>query len=105
MSQISDFEEKVLDWFKDHITDAVFLCIQNNRELMQEYLDLIQKHGIDGVNPQIGKAVKKRFNLENEPSREYEPVSTLITSHQMFECWENPHVKGGLNVDSGSSSE
>jgi len=53
---------------------------------MQEYLDLIHKHGIYGVNPQIGKAVKKRFNLENEPSREFVPVSTLITSHQMFEC-------------------
>ena len=85
MSQISDFAEKVLDRFRDHITDVVFLSIQNDGELMQEYLDLVHKHGVYGVNPQIGKAVKKRFNLENVRRREYEPVSTLITSHQVFE--------------------
>ena len=85
MSEISDFAEKVLDRFTGQITDVVFLSIQNDRELMQEYLDLVHKHGVYGVNPQIGKAVKRRFNLENAPNRQHEPVSTVITSHQMFE--------------------
>ncbi len=85
MSQISDFAEKVLNQFKDQITDTFFLSIQSDRELMREYLDLIHKHGVYGVNPQIGKAIKEQFKLKISLSRQHEPISTLITSHQMFE--------------------
>lgn len=66
------------------ITDEVFLLIQNDRDLMQDYLELVRQHGVQTVNQHIGKAVKEKYRLENDDDREYEPVSTLIQSHQRF---------------------
>ena len=79
------FSDKVLDEFSKKITDQVFLSIQNNRELMHEYLRLISTSTIDTVNQQIGKAVKHRYQLSNSDSRQDAPTSTLIKSHQEFE--------------------
>lgn len=82
---IKKFTDKVLDEFSKEITDQVFLSIQNNRELMHEYLRLISTNTIDIVNQRIGKAVKDRYKLSNLNSRQDEPKSTLIKSHQEFE--------------------
>ena len=84
MSQISVFVDKVLNKFSDSITDHVFLTIQEDRELMLEYLRLISDTKLDTVNQQIGRKVKERFRLTNEPQRQDAPKSTLIKSHQMF---------------------
>jgi len=59
--------------------------IQNDRELMYEYLKLVEAHGLITVNQQIGKALKNRFNLSNDAQREFSPQSTLIQSYQQFE--------------------
>lgn len=82
---IKKFADEVLNKFSKEITDQVFLSIQNNRELMHEYLRLISKNSIDTVNQQIGKAVKSRYKLSNADSRQDDPKSTLIKSHQEFE--------------------
>ena len=82
---IKKFADDVLDEFSKEITDQVFLSIQNNRELMHEYLRLISTNTIDTVNQQIGKAVKNRYRLTNSDSRQDAPTSTLIKSHQEFE--------------------
>jgi hypothetical protein len=84
VSQISDFVDKVLDKFTDSITDQVFLTIQEDRELMLEYLRLVSDTKLDTVNQQIGKKVRFRFNLDKAPRRQDAPKSTLIKSHQMF---------------------
>ena len=84
MSQISDYVDKVLDKFADSITDQVFLTIQEDRELMLEYLRLVSDTKLDTVNQQIGKNVKDRFRLTKSPHRQDAPRSTLIKSHQMF---------------------
>lgn len=78
------FSDEVLSKFSKEITDQVFLSIQNNRRLMHEYLRLISENDIDSVNQQIGKAVKSRYKLSNSDSRQDDPKSILIKSHQEF---------------------
>ena len=74
---MNGFIEKVLNRFAGDITDRVFLMIQNDSELMQNYLKLVESKGLSTVNAQIGKAVKIKFNLENS-ERCKKPKSTLI---------------------------
>ena len=81
---LDGFIEEVLDAFSKEITDQVFLMIQDDRDLMQKYLEAVAESGRDTVNRAIGKAVKARFKLENLPTRETEPISTLIQSHQEY---------------------
>ena len=85
MSQLSDFAEKVMQEYSKKITDEVFQMIQNDKELMYEYLKLVESNGLTIVNQQLGKKVKSRFNLDNELTRNEIPRSTLIKSHQEFE--------------------
>lgn len=82
---IEQFVSQVLHEFALSITDKVFLLIQNDPEIMREYLHLIEKKGVRAVNTYIGKAVKKRFDLTDVPEREITPKSTLILSHQKFD--------------------
>lgn len=81
---LRDFVDEVLDQFAKDITDQVFLMIQEDRELMQKYLAAVSEHDLGTVNRAIGKAVKARFQLENLPTREEAPLSTLIKSHQEY---------------------
>ncbi len=70
------------------ITDEIFLIIQNDRKLMQEYLRSVHRqasknskdYGHDTVNQMIGKAVKKQYGLE-DCGKESNPSSTLIRSY------------------------
>lgn len=80
---MNDFIKKVLNQFADNITDRVFLMIQNDPELMQDYLKLLENRGVNGgstlktLNSEIGEAIKIKFNLGNIkicPN----PKSTLI---------------------------
>jgi len=66
------------------ITNEVFLTIQNDRELMLDYLRAVERDGLDTVNQQIGKAVKTAYQLSNASERENNPSCTLIQSHQIF---------------------
>ena len=54
------------------------------RDLMQNYLRLVENEGLNQVNRQIGKAVKKAYRLNDDEIREDDPHSTLIRSHQIF---------------------
>ncbi len=67
------------------ITDEIFLIIQKDRELMHKYLREIEANGLDSVNQQIGKEVKKAYGLTNAEARQEKPKSTLIKSHQQFD--------------------
>ena len=79
------FTDKVLGAFSKKLTDEVFLSIQNDKELMYDYLKLIEVHGLTVVNQQIGRSIKNRYSLANEDVREENPSSTLIQSHTRFE--------------------
>lgn len=82
---LQEYSEELLSKFSKEITDQVFLSIQNDRKLMNEYLRLVSENGIDSVNKYIGKSVKKRYKLSNSDSRQDNPKSMLIKSHQEFE--------------------
>ena len=67
------------------ITNEIFLIIQNNKNLMQEYLKAVELFKLDAINQNIGKAVKEWYSLENDgDNREEHLTSTLIRSHQIF---------------------
>lgn len=88
------FLRKVLNQFADDITDKVFLLIQNDKELMAEYLMLIAQDGsisaAKKINGEIGKAVKTAFKLGNCGKCD-KPKSTLIqdeyTRHSVDESF------------------
>ena len=71
------------------ITNEIFLIIQNNRELMSAYLNILSNSDsedpVKTINTTIGKAIKKSFNLNNLDDRNDDPSCTLIKSHQKFE--------------------
>jgi len=82
--EIQDFVNEVISKKNKSITDEVFLLIQNDKELMQKYLELINEKGIKAVNSHIGKAVVRKYNLTADEVRNYDPKSTLISSYQEF---------------------
>ena len=86
MPNLNDFKSKVVDQFCETITDRIFLMIQKDRELMQEYLAIIEKgNSRANINSQIAKEIKKRFNLNNQNIKNREPESVLIASHEQFD--------------------
>ena len=76
--------KKAIGVFNKRITDEIFLLIQNDKNLMFDYLRAIEKYGLDKVNQIIGKEVEKSYNLTKIKERENNPSSTLIKSHQKF---------------------
>lgn len=67
------------------ITNEIFLIIQTDRELMQQYLRAVETSGLNVLNQTIGKKVKEAYKLSNMNDREDNPSCTLIKSHQIFE--------------------
>jgi hypothetical protein len=78
------FADKVISQKNKSITDEIFLLIQNNKDLMQEYLRLVEGNSLSSVNTQIGRHVKEAYKLTNAAERNDEPSSTLIKSYQEF---------------------
>jgi hypothetical protein len=73
------------------ITNEIFMIIQNDRDLMKEYLNAVSTAGRENkdwdksVNTVIGKRIKEVYGLINVDDREDNPLCTLIKSHQKFE--------------------
>lgn len=61
----SEFAEFALKKFTEKITDQLFLFIQEDEQLLQEYLDTISEHGRHSVNLTIGNRVVSFFGLKN----------------------------------------
>lgn len=81
----SEIAEEAIRRMNKRITNEIFLIIQNDRDLMKEYLRAVQDSGLDVVNQMIGKRVKASYKLINVNDREDNPSCTLIQSHQKFE--------------------
>ena len=77
--------QKAIDKMNKRITNEIFMIIQNDRELMHEYLRAVESDGLDTVNQTIGKKVKAAYQLTNINDREDNPSCTLIQSHQKFD--------------------
>ena len=80
-----EIAEEAIKRMNKKITNEIFLTIQNDRDLMKEYLRSIKDNTLDTVNQIIGKEVKKAYRLVNINDREDDPSCTLIQSHQKFE--------------------
>lgn len=80
--KISDFNELVVLRFSQELTDRVFLMIQEDRELMQIYLDAVAKHGKRSVNSNLAKAARKRFHTKLPDPKVAVPRSSLINSYK-----------------------
>jgi hypothetical protein len=79
------FKKKTIDLFAERITDYVFLMIENDRELMKEYLDIIeQSRSLKIINSQIAQSVRSNFNLDLKNEKENSPCSKLIQGHDKF---------------------
>lgn len=66
---MQQFIDEVLSKFTEDITDQVFLFIQNDeKNLLQKYLDTIGKNDRQSVNSALGEQVKTYFNLKNMKS-------------------------------------
>jgi len=76
---------KAIKLMNQKITNEIFLIIQSDRELMQQYLRAIEKFGLDTLNQTIGKKVREAYKLSNMNDREDNPSCTLIQSHQKFD--------------------
>jgi|WetSurMetagenome_2_1015567.scaffolds.fasta_scaffold262016_2 hypothetical protein len=86
-SPLQSFEDKALKQFTKEITDLFFCYIQDDPNLMHDYLRLIGRTGdLDTTNQKLGKAVKSWFKLKDGKENK-EPMSSLIESY-------TEHIKG-----------
>lgn len=81
----NEIAEEAIKRMNKKITNEIFLIIQNNCDLMREYLRAVESHGLDPVNQIIGKKIKTSYGLINLSDRDDNPSCTLIQSHQKFE--------------------
>jgi len=81
--EIKEFLEKVIAEKNKRITDDFFLFIQNDRELMKEYLYLVEKSGLQNVNQQIAKGIEAEYGLISFGVNN-EPESKLITTYSLL---------------------
>ena len=78
---LAEFQEEALSRFTKEITDIFFSFIENDRELLQDYLRVIgREDNLDNVNRRLGAAVKAWFSLENGAENSA-PRSKLIRSY------------------------
>lgn len=82
---MKDFCDKLFTAFEKQITDNIFCFIQNDKELMKDYLDLVVNQGNLGyVNSQIAQKIAQRYGLNNT-GKESIPTSNLIQTYSELE--------------------
>jgi len=82
---MENFCDKLFTAFEKQITDTVFCFIQNDKELMKDYLDLVVAQGNLGyVNSHIAQEIAKRYGLHNTQI-EGIPTSNLIQTYSELE--------------------
>lgn len=77
---LDGFIDEILKTFNRDITDRVFLMIEEDKSLMQNYLSIVSTSGLDTVNKAIGKRIKSYYDLENLEENN-NPKSKLIKSY------------------------
>ena len=79
---MEDFLTTVFEKFESQITDNIFCFIQNDKELMKAYLDLVAENGnLQYVNSHIAQEIAKRYDLESTSNQIESPKSNLIQSY------------------------
>lgn len=81
---MDEFLQTLFEKYESQITDNIFCFIENDRDLMKAYLDLVAEKGdLQNVNFQISKAIGVRYNLpcKAEENRVDSPKSKLIQGY------------------------
>ena len=79
--ELNNYINRLLVGFDEQITDSLFLYIQENRQRMSEYLDMVAKIGnLQEVNKQIGRAITRHYNLKGFDI-ESNPKNTLTLTY------------------------
>lgn len=78
---MNDFLTLMFERFEMQITDNIFCFVQNDKELMKAYLDLVAEKGnLQYVNSHIAQEIAKHYGLENIGVSDEKPKSNLIQS-------------------------
>ena len=79
--ELNNYISHLLIGFDEQITDRLFLYIQEDRQRMNEYLDMVAKVGdLQEVNKQIGRAITRHYNLKGFDT-ETNPKNTLTLTY------------------------
>ena len=79
---MNDFLTLMFERFENQITDTIFCFVQNDKELMKAYLDLVAENGnLQYVNSHIAQEIAKRYGLESAQNQIESPNSNLIQSY------------------------
>ncbi|WP_166962046.1 hypothetical protein [Yeosuana marina] len=82
---VKQFMNQVFEKFNSQITDEIFLCIENDKSLLHDYLKLIETNKLNVLNSNIAKSIKAKYGLENKDLKNKTPKSKLIQSYEQFE--------------------
>jgi hypothetical protein len=77
---LTEYVDKVVNNFIKDITDHLFLSIEQDDDVMREYMTNVNRFEKDAVNMAIGLRIKERLNLENIGENK-KPKSRLINSY------------------------
>lgn len=80
MMTLNEIADEAIRKMNINMTDQIFLIIQNDRDLIQEYLRAVESEGLDKVNRTIGKKVKDFYGFENG-DEDNRPMSKLIKTY------------------------
>jgi hypothetical protein len=75
-----EYAGQVINQFIRKITDNVFLFIEQNDDIMKEYMTNVNRYGLDKVNMALGLKIKEILRLENDGINN-DPKSKLIKSY------------------------
>ena len=82
---LQQFQQRALTQFTKEITDIFFSYIENDKDLLQDYLRVIGRDSnLDETNMTLGAAVKEWFDLKNGDVNR-DPKSRLIRSYTEHE--------------------
>lgn len=82
---LNEFFDNAITKFESNNIDALFCFIQNDRELMKDYLDLVAStRDLGKVNRGIARLVALRYHT-NAIQRDFQPNSNLIQSFSILE--------------------
>ena len=79
---MNEFLNRLFEKFELQITDNIFCFIQNDKELMKAYLDLVAESGdLQYVNSHIAQEIAKQYGLERISPSNNDPRSNLIQTY------------------------
>lgn len=79
--ELNNYINQLLIGFDEQITDSLFRYIQEDRQRMNEYLDMVAKIGnLQEVNKQIGRTITRHYNLKGFDT-ESNPKNTLTLTY------------------------